>query len=497
MTEPLRSPYPYFGGKRRVADVVWRAFGQDVPNFIDPAFGSNSILLARPGGAGKIETINDADRMVANCWRALLHDPWGVAEWCDGPVNEADLHAVHVWLVEHLRPESEFRDRMHRDPDYFDVKIAGRWLWGMCCWIGGGWCVEPQNHKHPKLDGIGKGVHSDAGHGKARNARSKTRPRMSGDHLGDGVHSESARTRGADRVIEANRPELAGAGKGVHAEQAGGTSHQRKRPVLDGTALGRGVHSELSQQIPQLRVHPRGGTGNGVHSSLPEKMPMLAVKADGACAGRGVNSDAAVKAYSQGRRPQLSSAGQGVHLPGLGNDRGVHGVSTQPGTFLHALRELSVPDAPPCFAWFQALMLRMRRVRVACGDWTRVLGDSVLGKGKNVGGRRPCAVFLDPPYGHDVRNPYLYAEDSATIAVSMREWALEHGDDPDLRICLAGYFSEHAEAMAKAGWTVHRWKGSRGYAAEDNENRAQETLWFSKHCLPLDAQRTLFNLETA
>jgi hypothetical protein len=326
---------------------------------------------------------------------------------------------------------------MHQDMDYYDAKIAGLWCTGLCAWIGGGWCVEPQNHKHPKLDGIGKGVHSDTGHGVDRKA---------------------------------------------------GALRGKPRPNLNG---GQGVHAP-SQQIPQLRVHPRGGTGSGVNSSLPEKMPMLAVKADGACAGRGIHSEAAVKAYSAGRRPQLSSAGQGVHLPGLGNDRGVHGVSTQPGSFLHALRELSVPDAPPCFAWFQALMLRMRRVRVACGDWTRVLGDSVLGKGKNVGGRRPCAVFLDPPYGHDVRNPYLYAEDSATIAVSMREWALEHGDDPELRICLAGYFSEHAEPMARAGWTVHRWKGSRGYAAEDNENRAQETLWFSKHCLPLEAQRGLF-----
>lgn len=457
MSEALRSPYPWFGGKRRVADVVWRAFGPDVPNFIDPAFGSNSILLARPNGAVKIETINDADRMVACFWRAVSADPWAVAEWCDRPVNEADLHATHLWLVQNLRPGAEFRERMHSDPEFYDPKMAGIWCAGLCSWIGGGWCVEPQNHKHPKLDGIGKGVHSDTGHGKARNLKARQRPRMSGDHSGDGVHSE----------------------------QLGGTAHQRKRPVLDGTALGRGVHSEgagsPSHQIPQLRVHPRGGTGNGVNSSLPEQI---------------AESDS-VRAYSPGLRPGLSSAGQGVHLPGLGNDRGVHGVSTQPGSFLHALRELSVPDAPPCFAWFQALMLRMRRVRVACGDWQRVLGDSVLGKGKNVGGRRPCAVFLDPPYGHDVRNPYLYAEDSATIAVSMREWALEHGDDPELRICLAGYFSEHAEPMARAGWTVHRWKGSRGYAAETNENRAQETLWFSKHCLPLEAQRGLFDAKEA
>lgn len=28
----LRAPYPWTGGKRKVAPVVWRAFGADIPN---------------------------------------------------------------------------------------------------------------------------------------------------------------------------------------------------------------------------------------------------------------------------------------------------------------------------------------------------------------------------------------------------------------------------------------------------------------------------------
>jgi hypothetical protein len=51
-------------------------------------------------------------------------------------VNEADLHARHRWLV----AEVEFRERMRRDPEYFDAKIAGWWVWGICQWIGSGWC---------------------------------------------------------------------------------------------------------------------------------------------------------------------------------------------------------------------------------------------------------------------------------------------------------------------------------------------------------------------
>lgn len=116
--------------------------------------------------------------------------------------------------------------------------------------------------------------------------------------------------------------------------------------------------------------------------------------------------------------------------------------------------------------------------------------ESVLGKGKNVGGRRPCAVFLDPPYAHELRAAYLYAEDDATISVRVREWALEHGDDPELCIALCGYEGEHE---MPASWQVYAWKAARGYAGADNDNRERERIWFSPHCLPLEsAQRSLF-----
>jgi hypothetical protein len=436
-----------------VADVVWRAFGSDCPNYVEPFAGSLAVLLARPEGPGKIETVNDRDRYLANFFRALKADPVAVAQWADDPVNEADLHARHKWLVN----QAEFRERMHTDPDFFDVKIAGWWVWGLCQWIGGGWCVEPNNHKRPKLDGIGKGVHSDRGNPKARNVDTRSRPKMDGKHVGMGVPSDAAhaRSRGADRAEEANRPDLAGAGKGVHAERGRRVCEAdwRKRPELDGTSSGKGVHSdgafEPKTQLPRLTV------------------------TDGA---NGMGGIFGARAYSAGRRPTLGNQGQGVHLPSLGNDRGLNGVA-----------------AAPCVEWFLALQARLRRVRVACGDWKRVLGPSVLGKGKNVGGRRPCAVFLDPPYSHEFRDPYLYAEDDANIASQVREWALEHGDDPDLRIALCGY--ESAEHEMPKNWHCHVWKAARGYAAEGNTNRERERIWFSPHCLPLEsAQTSLFAL---
>lgn len=42
----LQSPYPYFGGKSRVADLVWARFGV-VRNYVEPFFGSGALLLAR------------------------------------------------------------------------------------------------------------------------------------------------------------------------------------------------------------------------------------------------------------------------------------------------------------------------------------------------------------------------------------------------------------------------------------------------------------------
>jgi hypothetical protein len=127
-------------------------------------------------------------------------------------------------------------------------------------------------------------------------------------------------------------------------------------------------------------------------------------------------------------------------------------------------------------------------VKVACGEWDRVLGDSILGRGKNVGGRSPCAVFLDPPYAQDMRGE-VYGEDDEGTSAAVRDWALEHGNDPDLRIALCGYAGEHEMPES---WTERAWKGARGYAGEDNDNREKERIWFSPHCLPLQHQGQLF-----
>lgn len=131
----LKAPFPWFGGKSTVSDIIWKAFGS-VTNYVEPFFGSGAVLLGRPDFTGP-ETVNDLDGFVSNFWRATQHDPVETAKWADWPVNECDLHARHAWLVSQRQTLTE---RLMGDPDFYDAKIAGYWVWGVCSWIGSGWC---------------------------------------------------------------------------------------------------------------------------------------------------------------------------------------------------------------------------------------------------------------------------------------------------------------------------------------------------------------------
>ena len=131
----IKAPFPYFGGKSAIAGQVWRRFG-DPPNYVEPFCGSCAMLLSRPSEAA-CETVNDADGLICNFWRAVRADPEAVAHHADWPVNENDLHARHSWLV---GQKDTLQSQLEGNPEYFDVKVAGWWCWGMCCWIGSGFC---------------------------------------------------------------------------------------------------------------------------------------------------------------------------------------------------------------------------------------------------------------------------------------------------------------------------------------------------------------------
>lgn len=133
--ETLKAPFPWFGGKSKVAHIVWERLGK-VDNYVEPFFGSGAVLLMRPH-APKVETVNDLDGMIANFWRAVQADPEAVARHADWPVNETDLAARHYWLV---TDGARRLEAILGDPGGYDAQVAGWWVWGLCSWIGGGWC---------------------------------------------------------------------------------------------------------------------------------------------------------------------------------------------------------------------------------------------------------------------------------------------------------------------------------------------------------------------
>ena len=171
----MKTPYPWFGGKRLIAPTIWQALG-DCPNYVEPFFGGGANLLLRPNydQLRHTETINDLDCNVANFWRCLQSDPEQLHHWADWPVNEADLHARHQWLVNRTwGAESEFRLAMMADPNHCDYKQAGWWVWGICQWIGSGWCDAKQATVPTEDSNNGRGVHRKLPH-LGNNGRGET-----------------------------------------------------------------------------------------------------------------------------------------------------------------------------------------------------------------------------------------------------------------------------------------------------------------------------------
>jgi hypothetical protein len=87
----------------------------------------------------------------------------------------------------------------------------------------------------------------------------------------------------------------------------------------------------------------------------------------------------------------------------------------------------------------------------------------------------------------------VYNEEDFKISTEVRDWAVEHGENADLRIALCGYQDEHA---MPAGWEKFEWKANGGYANQSSrtigrENAKKERVWFSPYCLGSN-QPTLF-----
>jgi DNA adenine methylase len=291
----LKSPYSWFGGKSRVAPIIWNGLGK-VSNYIEPFAGSLAVLLANPN-IPKIETINELDHCVSNFWRAVAKDPELVANFASFPVMQVDLHARHRWLINNLT--DEFKAKMEHDPDFFDAKIAGYWIYGQCASIGNNW-LQP---------------------------------------------------------------------KGLNAS------------------------------------------------------------------------------------PLLSSAGGGIHGMTL-----------------------------PVLEWFKKLQERTRRVRVCCGDWSKVITPSITYASKGIGDKDITGVFLDSPYSFNKRSK-VYREEN-DIYQQVCKWAVDNGNNSRMRIVVCGYDGDYKFPYdwKEVNWITGGGLSSLGFS-QGKLNTKREKIYFSPHCL--------------
>jgi hypothetical protein len=151
----------------------------------------------------------------------------------------------------------------------------------------------------------------------------------------------------------------------------------------------------------------------------------------------------------------------------------LRGGDTGPGIGQGVLSSKVRDDLPRYFA---ALADRLQHVRMTCADWTRVLSNSVTTRHGVTG------IYFDPCYDLGTgRRPHLYGIDEPEHSAAVRQWSLEHGDQPRLRVVISGLEDEHAE-LEQHGWSVTTWRG-------------RERLWLSPRCHRIDDFGPLFGDE--
>ena len=259
----LTAPFPYHGGKRRLAAAIWERLGNPTV-YAEPFYGSGACLLARPGGAGPREIACDRNGGLINFWRAV---EWGdideLCYWLTWPTFHHDLSARHIWLRQWL---TDHRDQLAAEPEFFDTRAAGWWVWGMSLWIGGQWCDVDDNRRPSVTAGGGKGV-------SAQSITSDKRPHTSIKIGGRGVSAQRTQLlpapqrphvkhRSGGQGVSAQRTQLPptpqmphignkGGGQGVSAQRVQ-LPPSSKRPHIKNNSAGQGVSAQTSYTRPEL-----------------------------------------------------------------------------------------------------------------------------------------------------------------------------------------------------------------------------------------------------
>lgn len=154
------------------------------------------------------------------------------------------------------------------------------------------------------------------------------------------------------------------------------------------------------------------------------------------------------------QRPRIAAYGKGVHSPRR----------------LKQIRQL-----------INDLALRLRHVKILCGDWSRCVTEPAMEADQGEVG-----VFLDPPYTKESgRQSDLYDHDDLSVGREVYEWCMKYGENPsnhpeigsNIKIALCGLEGEYDMPDS---WTSEPWS-----AQGSSQNASRERIWFSPNCVQI------------
>ena len=357
--KPLTFPTPYHGGKRRWADEILRAFGPEREAvYVEPFSGSAAVLLANERPYAR-EILCDTNPHIVNVFRALAWAPEVVAFWADWPTIHQDLTSRHTWLL-HWAVENA--TEIETNPDFYDPKAAGWWLWGKSNWIGSEFgIVKGMSATKSDAEGVDAAEY-DAPPDKRPHVKSKV-------FSGDGVQPQrddaglpAAPQLPPDKRPQVGRPQGGQSGQGVQANRVNVPFADKipsvapdKRPQVGRSAAGQGVSAQRApDSIPSVGLGAGGSTGKGVsaQTSAPDfphdKIPSVAPGG-----GRGISAQGAAPPESGVKRPHAMHSGRGVSaqradgtLPAQPPDCRPAVTDGMRGSGVSTMRETPLPYAP-------------------------------------------------------------------------------------------------------------------------------------------------------
>jgi DNA adenine methylase len=121
----MRTPFPYFGGKSRIAPEIWQRFG-DPAYYFEPFGGALGVLLGRPN-VGKYEYVGDIYCLITNFFRAAKYGNCReLARLVDWPTSQLDLEARTTWLK---KQEPRLHNHLTDNPKWYDLECAAWYAW--------------------------------------------------------------------------------------------------------------------------------------------------------------------------------------------------------------------------------------------------------------------------------------------------------------------------------------------------------------------------------